>query len=476
MESNLLRSTKKRLIRELQDSIDQNSEYNNRVKVYSKFPYAERNARGVVLKNASSSRIRLSADDYCADLKSIATLCRAENSHGSFLDWIVEDRTNLTSKVIEEDLSSQITGTTSLGTTRLFYTSSKPIISGFNNLKIADNFRQIVVTLDGSTVYAESIDGKLGAILLPVAPRLGQVLKVTYFKSNLTPPGRYYITLLDQANFVIDPLYLVEDELVIQKTTGTELTARVANGNLYGSFDVLYTKKYDRCDKFQLIRGTDYTIDSSGLITFLLPLESKVTLYASYRWVGDTQGPFPIPDDFNYDNTSIPGIVLCFGNQKVSGDKAVVIVYSSREPSAKVYSGHWSMSFDIDVFARDPLELPDLTDFIIDDMWCRKRLKLISEGITIEEMNPTGESEEEYDSGTSDLYYKNSISMSIMTEWQRFVPYLTKIMDFDTQLNMYLKQSNYLITPDNRVLDLNLTPVNKPFEVKYPEVGYPRIF
>lgn len=476
MESNLLRATKQRVMRELTDSIEQNPDYRDRVKVYHKFPYEERPMRGVILKNANATRIRLSPDDYAADLKSHVTLAKAETYESLFIDWVWEDSNNMTERVENEDLSSQITGSTSVGTTRLFYTAHKPIISGYNNTKTADNFRQVEILLDGQIVHADMVDGDKGAIMLPDSPKMGQTLTVTYYRSKLTPPGRYYIQLLDQANYIIDPLYVVDDELVIAKTTGKETTAQVANSGLYGDFDVLYTKKSSYSEKFYLIKGSEYTITESGLITFLVPLVAGTCLYASYRWVGSTMGPFKIPDDYNYDNKSLPGVILSFGNQKVVGDKAVVIVYPKREQSAKVYSGHWTMAFDIEVFTRDPLELSDLTDFIIDDMWTRKRIKLINDGLTMEELNPSGEVEEPYDSNTGDLYYKCTVSMSIMTEWQKFVPYLTKILDFDTKLYMYLKYKDYIITPDNRVMELNLVPVNKTFEVKYPEAGFPRIF
>ena len=476
MESNLLRATKLRIIRELNDTIEQNPDYRDDIKVYHKFPYEERPMHGVILRNSSATRIKLSADDYAGDLKSHLTLAKAETYESLFLDWVWEDSTNMTDHIVEEDLSSQITGTSTVGTTRLFYTQYKPIIAGYNNTDIADNFRQVDITLDGEVIHADMIDGKKGAILIPDAPTVGQELKVSYYRSKFTPPGRYYVQLLDELNFVIDPMYVVDDELVIEKTTGIELTASLENSGIYGDFDVLYTKKTDFSEKIYLVKDTDYTLTEAGLITFLNALPSSTSLYASYRWVGTTMGPFPIPKDYEYDNTSLPGVVMSFGNQKIVGDKVVIIVYSAREPAAKVYSGHWSMSFDIEVFTRDPMELSDLTDFIVDDMWSRKRLKLITDGLTIEELNPTGEVEEPYDNNTTDLYYKNTINMVIMTEWQRFVPYLTKLLDYDTKLYTYMKNKDYIITNDNRVLELNVTPINKTFEVKYPKIGYPKIY
>jgi hypothetical protein len=430
----------------------------------------ERPMKGVFLKNSSASRVKLSPSDYAGDLKSYVSLARAETHQGEFLDWVWEDVQNVTVKTTE-DLSSQITGTD-----RLFTVSNTPIVSGPGNIIVADNFRQVELTLDGEVLHAEDINGKTGSILVPYCPAVGQTLLATYYYKNLTPPGRYYVELISTTQYVIDPLYIVEDEVVINKTTGLELTASLDHGGLYGDFDVLYTKKNDNSNEIVLVKGDDYTITTGGLITFNNPLISDSTLYANYRWVGSTLGPFLIPDNFHYDNKNLQGIILAFSGRKVVGDKAVIIVYPDREQAAMVYSAHWRMTFDIDVFSRDPMELAELTDFVVDDMWTRKRQRLISAGLTMEELEPSGESEDPYDANTTDLYYHNSINMVMMTEWKKIVPYVVEIMDFDTKLYMYMKYNKYLITEDGRSFDLILYPVTKEFEVKYPSEGFPRYY
>lgn len=474
MESNLLRATKRRVLRELNDTIEHNPVYRDNLKVYHKFPYKERPMRGIILRNASASRIKLSADDYAADLKSHVALARAGNYEGKFLDWVWEDQENVTKYVNNEDLSSQITGTT-----RVFQVAHYPIVAGNFNTAIADNFRQVDVYLDGERVFPVLVEGETGKVHLSSSPAVGQTLTISYYYKNIVDPGRYYIQLISDTQFMIDPLYFVEKEKVISKTTGVETSVNLTHGDLIQNLETLYTKKYDYSLSFELIKDDDYSIDyDTGEITFLKPLQTGTVLYANYRWAGSSMGPFTIPDDFHYDNTSLSGVVMAFGNQKILNDKLVIIVYPQREQASRVYSGHWNMNFEIDVFTRDTLELPDLTDFIIDDMWTRKRLKLISEGLTIEEMDPTGENEEVYDQNTTDLYYKNTISLQIMTEWKRFVPYLTKIMDFDTKLYLYRKFNKYFIIGNSRETELavDIYPYDQDFEVKYPEQGYPKYF
>lgn len=467
---------------ELTGSIQRNQVYRDKVQVFHKFPYKERLQMGIVLKNSSSSRIKLSADDHAGVLKSHVTKAHAGTFEGNFLGWVWEDLNNLTSTMINEDLSSQISwteidtsrGIIIIGTNRFFTVSKKPILSGGNNTIPADNFRQISVTLNGQRVLPEFVDGINGVFSLPMAPVKDDELLVSYNYGNLTPPGRYYIEISSPTEYLIDPFYVIKKEEIIKKTTGIETTAQLLNGNIYGDFDVLYTKKSIHSSNFYLEKNTDYTINQDGLITFLIPLEKGTTLYADYRWVGNTMGPFTIPDEFHYDNKALPGISLCFTNQITVGDKAVVIVYPQREPAADMNSGHYQMSFEIDVVARDPIQLADLADHLIEDIWGNRRLLLIDEGLTIEEMDPTGESEEPYDENTGDLYYHQSINLQMMTEWKKFIPFLTEIMDFDTKLYSYITMKDYIVTNQGRILELKLKPASKAFEVSYPKIGYPR--
>ncbi len=475
METNLLRAIKLRVLEELKGAVQAHETYRDKMNCYHKFPYKERPMMGVVLKNASSSRIKLSADDHAGTVRSYVALARAENVEGNFLEWVWEDSINLTQKVINEDVSSQLSGTPTYGTNRGFKVAHAPILSGLNNLVPAHNFRQIYVTVNGTQVLPEFVDGVNGFFILPTAPPTGSIVLVTYDYSKLTPPGRYYFEITAPNTYVINPFYVIKKETVIARTTGSEMTANLLHGNLYGDFDTLYTKKYNYSENNYLVKGTDYSITVGGDITFLQTLQVGTTLYADYRWVGDVMGPYTIPNEFHYDSTVLPGVILSFGNQFDVGSKMVVIVYPQREIAASVRSGHFKMSFDIEVFMRDPVQLPDITDHIIQWLWAKRRQQLICEGITIEEIDPVGESEEPYDTNTGDLYYKNGINMQIMTEWKEFTPALYEILDFDTKLYSYITLKEYLVTNQNQVLELKLVPASKPFEVHYPKLGFARV-
>lgn len=477
-DGDLLKIVKRRMFAELTDTVQKHSNYRDKVKVYHKFPYKERPMFGVVLKNASGGRMPLSADDYAATMSSHVGLARAKGYEGRLLKWVWEDELAVTKIVGNEDLSSQLSGTPSVGTNRVFTVAEGPIMAGQNTSNFADNFRQISVVLNGERTMAEFVDGEKGVIILPTAPPSDSSLTVSYWKKNIVPAGRYYLELISNDQFVVDPLYIVKKEEVISKATGTETTASLSHDNLLENYDYLYTKRYEASHNIYLERGTDYTIDTDGLITFLNPLPAGTTLYANYRWIGDRLGPFDMPtNDFQYNNTALPGVVLAFGSERIVGDKNVIIVNPKREVSAKVYSGHFTMNFEVDVMSRDTVQLPELTDYIVFDMWSTKKVPLTLEGLTLESIEPTGEFEEVYDQNTGDQYYKNSVSIAIMTEWKRFIPYLSEIEDYTYDLTVVAaKQNDYMVTKDGRVLQTTLLPFDKPFEVKYPESGRVRYF
>lgn len=477
-DDNLLRVVKDRVFRELEDSLQQHSGYRDRVNVYHKFPYKERPMFGVVLKNASATRMRLSADDYAATASSYVSLARAQGKEGRILKWVWEDEYGITTVVKDEDVSSQLTGSASFGTNRVFQVQNPPIMAGQYVSEIADNFRQISVKVNGEKTFAEYVDGKKGIVILPTAPPADATVLISYWKKNIVSEGRYYLQLIDNDHFVIDPIYIVESEEVIDKTTGTETTTSLDNGNLLDGFDVLYTKKYDRSESITLVKDTDYTLETDGTITFLNPLPTDTTLYANYRWIGTRLGPFDMPEnDFRYNNTALPGIIMAFSSERIVGDKNVIIVYPKREVSAKVYSGHWTMTFDIDVMARDTVQLPELTDHLINDMWSRKRISLTLDGLTLESMEPTGEYEEIYDENTGEQYYKNSVNLTLISEYKKFVPYLTEIMDYTYSLYQVSPiRFEYDISKDGRIFESQLVPYSKPFVVKYPTSGYVRYF
>jgi hypothetical protein len=90
---------------------------------------------------------------------------------------------------------------------------------------------------------------------------------------------------------------------------------------------------------------------------------------------------------------------------------------------AKIYGGHWEMSLDLAVIAKDPMQMEQMADHLISYLWSERKNVLEYEGIALSSVEPTGESEEVHVETTGDLYYESSILINLQSEWQKFVPY-----------------------------------------------------
>ena len=118
-QNSLLTVVKYRLLDELRYAVESNQRYKDTVQVLHKLPYTECPSMAVILRNASASRIKLSADDAAGTLKSHLALAKAENSPAGCLEWVWEDAINMTGLKHDEDLSSQIQGTSTYGQNRV---------------------------------------------------------------------------------------------------------------------------------------------------------------------------------------------------------------------------------------------------------------------------------------------------------------------------------------------------------------------
>jgi len=112
------------------------------------------------------------------------------------------------------------------------------------------------------------------------------------------------------------------------------------------------------------------------------------------------------------------------------------------------------MFMTLAVISKDNRQVEEMVDQIINWLWCVKKNQLEFEGITLTRVEPTGESEESFNDTATEFYYESTIDISVMTEWQRFIPYLSRIEHFSINEQVYM--------PDTR-------PV-----IKYPAAGYER--
>lgn len=472
MENRLLTTAKKRVMDELTSSMQRHPRYRD-VQVYHKFhTMKERQQAGVILRGSSATRVKLSADDHMGEFVSICNISNVSGCPGCSVEWVWEDSRHITLHYQNLDVTSYL----QLDRFTIQFDPGIIITAGFANLEPATNFAQVEVAIDGESVPAAVVQGKQGRVYLSKPCPPGSVVTMTFDILDVDPAGYYLLEMLTDFSFQVTPLFTVEAEEVIAVTSGTETSVSLANSaiNLDAPY-YLYTQKYSYSNKIILEPDVDYTIDTDGLITFLLPLPTGTTLYATYRWQGTTRGPFTIEGENTSNNTAIKGVVIAFGERSIAGDKHVIQLSHKRSPMAKVSGGHYDMQFDIMVYARDPQALSEMVDHIISDFWGNRRLGLISEGYTIKEMDPTGEAEESYDDAAGIMYFQHSISLSMMTEWKKFFPYVVTVKKINLALHQYPEVSSLGMDGTGFPKVYNLTPFGKEFEVVYPLTGFPRI-
>ena len=473
MQHNHLLAIKQRVLDEVNDSLGKHPLYRDDTKAYHKYhPLKERPQSGITLGNTSSRRLVLSPDDYMADMESHCALANVEGKPGTSIEWVWEDSSALTKYSEKEDV------TASISSDRYYVQTSNPnIVSGKSNTKPATSIGEIDVYIDGVRTFASGLNAKEGLIYFASPIPQGSTVEVSYWWSNLDVPGYYFIEIASKDAFILTPLYIVKGEEVIKKTTGLELEAQIkATSGVQQSPFILWTKKMSNSVKLYLEVDKHYQVDSSGLITLLEPLPKDTTLYASYRWQGENRGPFEVAGEYSYNNKAIRGVSIAFGSRINVGDKQVVFLFPEREQNARVYGGHYEMSFDLRVFSRDPQSAAEIADYVLADLWSNKRSMLCAEGLTITEMDPSGEGEESYDDSTGAMYFEQSLSLSLMSEWKKFVPYVVDISRFDIRLHGLQDLSVTLEDEDGKINTVPVLPLGENFEIEYPKRGFPRYF
>ena len=446
----LLTAIKRRIMDETELAFDQHPAFSEKVRVYNKYPYDERVQYGIILRNTSASQIRLSADNFMSDLYSHVRLVRQEAYPGTAIEWVRENAEYVT-KVITEDVSAQLLP--DHGTQRIFFTS-QPICSGPDETHYSSSPGQVCVMVDGHKASVESVDGSTGTVLLHHSPRDGATVTIQYYVRNIVPYGLYFIDFIEDGQFTVSPVYIIENEVLIARTTGTEVTIGLKHSPIDANSDQINLAHNDGTKIEALVREVDYIIDNvTGIITFLRPLKTNYTITADYRYQPQNyfNGPYHFKE-YQENHVAIPGVVISIGRRAKKGDQQVVVVSQFREQQAKIYGGHWQMSLDLAVIAKDPMQMEQMADHLVSYFWGQRKNDLEFEGITLNSVEPSGESEEVHIDTTGDMYFESTVSINLQSEWQRFVPYLAII-----------KLKNIILIPD-------LRPV-----FAAPEIGFERL-
>lgn len=473
MDNRLLTVTKERILDELEASLQRHPRYKD-VQVYHKFhTLKERQQCGVIMRGASAQRVNLAADDHMGELVSFCNLSPVQNFHGVSIEWAWEDQQNATHYRKGVDCTSLLLPDRQT----VKFPEGTVLTAGFSNLTPAHNFAQVAAWIDGVRVTPGIVKGDQGIVVLTSRVPVDGQLLMSYNELNVDLPGYYFIEIAEDAkSFVVVPTHTVAKEVVLPATSGLETGASLKNqGVSLAAPYYLYTKKYATSNKIMLVPGQDYDLAADGTITFKAPLRKGTTLLAKYRWQGDLRGPFPISGEYTYNDTAIRGVVLAFGSRVIAGDRHFVQVNRHREPMASVSGGHYDMSFDIMVYTRDPLSLAELTDHLISDLWGNRKDDLISEGFTLKGVDPSGEAEESYDDAAGIMYFQHNISISMMTEWKKFSPYVVTIDKIQLELHRYPEVKTMGISFDGLPSIYKVGGKLPSFEVVYPTTGFPRL-
>jgi hypothetical protein len=173
-----------------------------------------------------------------------------------------------------------------------------------------------------------------------------------------------------------------------------------------------------------------------------------------YTALSSQVGPYTFKP-YQEVHTAIPGVVICMARRAVLGDLQIVNVTNSREPQARIFGGHWNMSLSLGVISKDSIQMEEMVDQLVNWLWAVRKNRLEFEGITLNRVEPTGETEESFIESTGDLYFESTVDIDVMSEWQKFIPYPYALRLFEVH--------TFALEPDMRTV------------IRVPIVGYEKV-
>ena len=241
---------------------------------------------------------------------------------------------------------------------------------------------------------------------------------------NLVPPGFYVLRMDTLTTFVIEQYLTIQKEQLDLNEINIDgkYLAHLNHQDINTGSEVITDDT-----GLLFVRDKHYTINyETGLITFLIDTQGFYQIYATYQYLKPQLGPFKMKS-FDYNNTALPGVVLAFGDRVREGDIQVVIVSDKREPSAMAYTGQWNITLDIEVRAQDTDTSETLVDYISTSFWAFKQIELCDRGITLTDISASGESEEQEMDVPDEWSFVDTISMSLVVQWEVHVPIIGRV-------------------------------------------------
>jgi hypothetical protein len=247
-----------------------------------------------------------------------------------------------------------------------------------------------------------------------------------------TPPGVYYMEILsaptnpvEEGFFALDPLLTVTNEPVVLLTPGLDIEGQLQNEPVPGTLRVYQNRTY------LMTEGVDYTLGSHGQLTFPGIFPEGTLITADYRYAQPSVGPVPFKWN-TADTKTLPGIVLAFGKRAEAGQKVAVVVYDERVSTAQAFGGKYEVNFDLDILARDPQQLEEISDLTNMYLWGEKKSSLEFEGIEVLDVSMGGEGEEPIDETGENFQYTANVSVQLRADWEIHVPLPLTISKVDS--------------------------------------------
>jgi len=244
-------------------------------------------------------------------------------------------------------------------------------------------------------------------------------------------PGIYLIDLETDETFIVTPYYAVEHEILfpyIDRGDGDKVKAKLKHKPVEAESEFLMLD-----DHLPLEKGTDYDIDyDSGIVTFTGPILDARLLAAEYRWIGQTGGPFAVARQV-YNLDALPGVILNFGRKVSAGSQQAVVVRKRPEYIADFWTGRWTVSINLDIYTQDPIEQDELTEEIAMVFWYWNTERWADQGMSL--VGPpeiTGGAEEPEDEIAGEILFRNSVSLTVIVDWEAFVPSLRRLRAINT--------------------------------------------
>jgi hypothetical protein len=243
-------------------------------------------------------------------------------------------------KIIDEDLSDQVDGTTT------FFTHRKPIVDGTNAGRSTTNVNDIIVKVNNAIVDVSNLDGVEGSFTLSIAPAPSDILTVTYYYNTHpnTEDDLPYSGLTRMIRVGVSP----ETSDFIENIDYAIIDNQIQWGTGYKLLSVVHTTGGEFLDDVQ-IGGTlvDDKIYNEDVSDQFSGVESSFIV--NFSPIVDGTGRDIVSNDPSHVIVTINGIQVPV--IKVDGDLGIVYLKTLPLISDVVLVTYWRSRIEDDIYS-----------------------------------------------------------------------------------------------------------------------------